>query len=93
MFLDLAIQRSPSVLLTRDRALLHLSAGAARLDVRIVTPAQFAAWAPIPTARPDPADARPEGTPVPGRAVSSFGALAFCVDCCDLHRGEFLRLL
>jgi predicted nucleic acid-binding protein len=43
MFIDLALQLSPSVLLSRDRALLRLAAAGRRLGVRILTPTQFGA--------------------------------------------------
>lgn len=41
MFLDLALQQAPSVLLSRDRELLRLARPAAALGVRIAAPAEL----------------------------------------------------
>jgi predicted nucleic acid-binding protein len=41
IFLELALYLRPSVLLSRDRELLRVDGAAARLGVRIVTPAHF----------------------------------------------------
>lgn len=47
MFLDLALARGASLLITRDRALLALAPQALRLGLRITTPVALAASKPV----------------------------------------------
>jgi uncharacterized protein len=44
MFIDLAVELRPSMLLTRDRALLHQARAASHAGVRVVMPER---WAPV----------------------------------------------